>query len=476
MTSPSTPSSTARGADLALLAVLAASALAALAIGQHFGTLGWGTASMVAGVLLLGGGAFAVARGSTGSMFALAVANALMVVLHIQLGRGSLEFHFGAFVLLGLLLVYRDWRVIVLVAAAVAVHHVLFDRLQAAGFGVYCMPEPSFLKVVMHAAYVVIQTGVEVMLALAMRRSATEGGEVVNMVRHVDRDGVLRLDVGALPATTPTSLALKSILARMERSMADVDRATRSIETATREIASGNLDLSQRTEQQASSLQQTAATMEQLGSTVRHNADSAQQANQLAQGAASVATQGGEVVCQVVTTRHGSSESSRKIGDIIGVIDSIAFQTNILALNAAVEAARAGEQGRGFAVVASEVRALAHRSAEAAREIKSLIGRNVSHVEQGTALVDQAGKTMSEIVASIRRVSEIVGEITHANVEQTGGILQVSNAVGQMDQATQQNAALVEQSAAAAESLKSQAEQLAQAVSVFRLSATAQAA
>ena len=242
-----------------------------------------------------------------------------------------------------------------------------------------------------------------------------------------------------------------------------------SVATASAEIAQGNQDLSQRTEEQASALQQTAATIEQLGSIVRNNADNARQANQLAQTAADVATHGGTVVGQVVSTMQGISDSSTKIGDIIGVIDGIAFQTNILALNAAVEAARAGEQGRGFAVVASEVRTLAQRSAEAAKEIKNLIVRNVEQVEQGATLVGQAGKTMEEIVDSIKRVSDIVSEISSATTEQSSGIQQVGDAVGQMDQVTQQNAALVEESAAAAESLKNQAHQLVQAVSVFKL-------
>jgi methyl-accepting chemotaxis protein len=209
--------------------------------------------------------------------------------------------------------------------------------------------------------------------------------------------------------------------------------------------------------------------MDGLGHTVRNNADNAHQANTLAQGAASVATRGGDVVNQVVQTMKGINDSSRKIAEIISVIDGIAFQTNILALNAAVEAARAGEQGRGFAVVAAEVRSLAQRSAEAAKEIKTLIGASVQRVEQGTAQVDQAGATMQEIVAAIGRVSAIVGEISAASVQQSTGVSQVCDAVGQMDQATQQNAALVEQSAAAAESLQQQARQLVQAVAVFRL-------
>ncbi len=262
-------------------------------------------------------------------------------------------------------------------------------------------------------------------------------------------------------------------LAAMQRSLAgmvaQVRNASDSIVTGSTEIATGARDLSMRTEQQASALQQTAATMDELSSTVRHNADNAQQANQLAQGASGVAQQGGEAVSQVVTTMRGINESSRRIADIIGVIDSIAFQTNILALNAAVEAARAGDQGRGFAVVAGEVRSLAQRSANAAREIKTLITDSVTQVEAGSALVERAGRTMEEVVASIRRVTDIVGEISAASSEQSNGVSQVGIAVNQMDDATQQNAALVEESSAAARSLQQQAQDLFDAVSIFRL-------
>ena len=248
-----------------------------------------------------------------------------------------------------------------------------------------------------------------------------------------------------------------------------VRTGSESVATASAEIAQGNQDLSARTESQASALEETAASMEELSSTVKQNADNARQANQLAQSASTVAVKGGQVVTQVVDTMKGINDSSRKIADIINVIDGIAFQTNILALNAAVEAARAGEQGRGFAVVAGEVRNLASRSAEAAKEIKQLISDSVSRVEQGTALVDQAGTTMNEVVASIRRVTDIMGEISAASSEQSAGVAQVGEAVTQMDQATQQNAALVEEMAAAASSLNGQAQELVQAVAVFRL-------
>jgi methyl-accepting chemotaxis protein len=265
--------------------------------------------------------------------------------------------------------------------------------------------------------------------------------------------------------------ALKDMQTALVRVVSHVRHGSDSVATASAEIAQGNHDLSSRTESQASALEQTAASMEELGSQVKQNADNARQANQLAMNASTVAVQGGEVVAQVVQTMQGINESSRKIADIISVIDGIAFQTNILALNAAVEAARAGEQGRGFAVVASEVRSLAGRSADAAKEIKALIGASVERVEQGAALVDKAGITMTEVVTSIRRVTDIMGEISSASSEQSAGVAQVGEAVTQMDQTTQQNAALVEQMAAAASSLKSQASELVQAVSVFKLNA-----
>ena len=252
-----------------------------------------------------------------------------------------------------------------------------------------------------------------------------------------------------------------------------VRQSTDSIATASAEIATGNHDLSARTEQTSSTLQETAAAMEQFTSTIQQSASSAQQASSLAVGATGVARQGGEVVTQVVATMDEINHSSKRIADIIGVIDGIAFQTNILALNAAVEAARAGEQGRGFAVVASEVRSLAQRSADAAKEIKLLINASVEKVDTGSRLVADAGGTMADIVQSVQRVTDMIGEITAASTEQSAGIAQVNQAVGNLDQMTQQNAALVEESAAAAQSLREQAEQLAQMVSVFKVNAAA---
>ncbi|MFC5513852.1 methyl-accepting chemotaxis protein [Massilia jejuensis] len=281
------------------------------------------------------------------------------------------------------------------------------------------------------------------------------------------------IDATARDETGALLRALRHMNDSLVRIVSEVRGGTDTISGASSEIAAGNMDLSNRTEQQAASLEETAASMEQLTGTVRQNADNARQANQLAITASNVAIEGGSVVGQVITTMGSINASSRKIVDIIGVIDGIAFQTNILALNAAVEAARAGEQGRGFAVVASEVRNLAQRSAAAAKEIKVLIGDSVDKVDLGAKLVDQAGATMEQVVESIRRVTDIMAEITHATGEQSGGIEQVNRSISLMDEATQQNAALVEESAAAAASMQEQAAKLAQVVGVFKLDARA---
>jgi methyl-accepting chemotaxis protein-1 (serine sensor receptor) len=326
-------------------------------------------------------------------------------------------------------------------------------------------------------AALLVAVGTAVALGVLIPRGLMRalGAEPVDLGRAAQRiaDGDLSPVHGA--AAAPAGSVMASMAAmrdKLAQIVSQVRQGSDSVATASQQIAQGNQDLSGRTEQQASALQQTASSMEELGSTVRQNADNARQADQLARGASSVAQQGGQVVAEVVQTMKGINDSSRRIADIISVIDGIAFQTNILALNAAVEAARAGEQGRGFAVVAGEVRSLAQRSAEAAREIKTLITASVERVEQGNALVDKAGATMNEVVAAVRRVSDIVGEISSASAEQSNGVQQVGQAVTQMDQATQQNAALVEESAAAATSLQQQAQQLVSAVAVFRLAGT----
>ncbi len=324
---------------------------------------------------------------------------------------------------------------------------------------------------------VLIAVGTAVVLAVILaitisRAIARPIGEAVAIAAAISKgDMTVAIHAQGRDETAQLLQALDGMRTGLVNVVSTVRQSSESVATASAEIAQGNQDLSARTESQASALEETAASMEELSSQVRHNADNASQANKLAASASAVAVRGGEVVGRVVDTMKEINDSSRKISDIISVIDGIAFQTNILALNAAVEAARAGEQGRGFAVVASEVRSLAGRSADAAKEIKSLINASVERVEQGTALVDEAGTTMTEVVGSIRRVSDLVGEISSASSEQAAGVAQVGEAVTQMDQATQQNAALVEQMAAAASSLRSQAGELVETVAVFKLGA-----
>ncbi len=312
---------------------------------------------------------------------------------------------------------------------------------------------------------------IAVLVGGTMVRQITRNLNYAARVTNTVAQGDLTVEITASGQDEIAQLlrSLEEMRTSLARVVAGVRGNAEGVAMSSHEIASGNNDLSSRTEEQASALEETAASMEQLNATVKQNAENARQANQLAISASTVASDGGEVVSEVVSTMRGIDESSRKIADIIGVIDSIAFQTNILALNAAVEAARAGEQGRGFAVVASEVRSLAGRSAEAAKEIKNLITDSVSRVEAGSALADKAGATMNEVVGAIRRVTDIMGEISAASNEQSSGVTQVSEAVMQMDQVTQQNAALVEEMAAAANSLSHQSQELVAEVSVFKL-------
>ncbi|MRV71864.1 HAMP domain-containing protein [Duganella sp. FT92W] len=317
-----------------------------------------------------------------------------------------------------------------------------------------------------------------VVAALIITRSITGplSGAVEVAKRVAGGELTSQVTVEGQDETSELLQALREMNDSLVRTVSEVRSSTETITVASQEIASGNADLSSRTESQASSLEETASSMEELTSTVKQNADNARQANQLAVSASSVAEKGGTVVSQVVETMGSIKESSSKVVDIIGVIDGIAFQTNILALNAAVEAARAGEQGRGFAVVASEVRSLAQRSAAAAKEIKELIGDSVDKVDAGSRLVDEAGQTMGLIVTSIKQVADIMGEITAATQEQSNGIEEVNQAITQMDEMTQQNAALVEEAAAAAESMQDQAQKLAAAVAIFKLAGDAYSA
>lgn len=395
----------------------------------------------------------------------------VMAGLTIHQARGDIEWHFGIFTLLAILIVYRDWMVILTAATVIAVHHLLFNYLQAADVGVFIFDSGSgFGLVVLHAAFVVFESIVLVLVALSSHKEAVEAVETNQFGTYLTlNEGVINLDIDTSGATSDFGKRFAQYVSALQGTVSDLDQRADAINSACAEIAAGNQDLSDRTEQQAASLEQTSAAMAQMMATAERNADNARSAHQLVEDAKNHAQKGGEVVGSAVSAMSEITDSSRKIGNITNVIDEIAFQTNLLALNAAVEAARAGEQGRGFAVVAAEVRNLAARSAEAAREIKDLIEDSVGKVEAGAGLVNESGETLQQIVSDVQHVSQMMSEISHASAEQTQGIQEVTQAATSMDQMTQQNAALVEEVTAAARQLEIQAEGMATNMRLFSL-------
>ncbi|GAP34067.1 methyl-accepting chemotaxis protein [Piscinibacter sakaiensis] len=455
--------------DSLLLTAMGVLAAAAAAYGHAHDGLGL---ALGLGALLLGAATAlaALSRGRLGSRIGLPALGMAMVALVIHTARGQTEAHFAVFAFLAVTIVYRHWLPVLSGALTIALHHLSFNYLQAWGWGPMCFTEPGLVRVLEHAAYVVGEAAILLMLA-ARSRAEFAGNEQLSRIasRLVAADGSIDFGAAQHARPTPATASMLEALRRIESAIGAVRASIDAIATASGEIAQGSDDLSRRTEQTASRLQATSSAMEQLTGTVRQSGDAATQADAMARSASEVARRGGDVVQQVVATMQDIHAASRKIADIIGTIDGIAFQTNILALNAAVEAARAGEQGRGFAVVAGEVRQLAQRSAEAAREIKSLIGNSVARVEAGSTLVGQAGDTMQEILGSVHRVNDIIGRISAASAEQSAGIGDINRAVVDLDGMTQQNAALVEQSAAAAGSLREQAGRLSEAVRLFRL-------
>ncbi len=457
--------------DIVVLWGIAAVFLGTLAYGWIYDNL---TLGLLLGLLFMGLslGVAAMSKGGLLSRVGLPVLGMTMVGLMIHVARGHSEAHFAVFAFLACLVVYRSSAAIIAGAVAIAVHHITFNQFQTWGWGPMCFTEPSFMRVIEHALYVVVESIVLVLLALRARADFATAEELMRIVEQIQGDdGTVNLQVSHLSAQGRVSRKLLDALQHIETAIQQVNRSAGAIRQASADIAHGNQSLSSRTEDAAASIAQTAASVEEIASTIRASVDNAHQANRLAGQASDVASRGGEAVHRVVDTMAGIQQSSRKITDIIGVIDGIAFQTNILALNAAVEAARAGEQGRGFAVVASEVRNLAQRSAEAAKEIKQLITRSVEQVDSGSSLVGSTGEIIGEVVEQVRRVSALVSEITVSSSEQNDGVGQINLAITRLDQTTQQNASMVEQTAAAAERLRQQSDELVAAMAVFRVSA-----
>jgi len=452
--------------DTVLLGVNALHVAAALAIGLAHGRP---TEALTIGLplLLLAGLLWAMARGSLACRLGMGVIGMALVSLHIDLGFGDNLYHFGVFVTLAILLVYRDWRVPVLAAAVIALQHAGFNVLQLAGADVYCFVQPGWGQVVVHALYVVAQTAMEVYIAVRLAHEARRDFEIQRLL--LDADGKVNLELQHTSVSTDLAGAVLATLRLMRDAVSQVKASAERIREASGVTARDNGLLARRTTEQAEQLMRSAAAVQQLAATVVQNAESAARARRLAASTTEIVSRGGTAVRQVAVTMQDISGSSERISEIIGLIDGIAFQTNILALNAAVEAARAGEQGRGFAVVAAEVRALAQRSAAAAQETKALILDARAKVANGSELVDDAAKTMGEMLTAMNEVSGLLSEIATASSEQSRCIAGVSTAVAHMEATTGANAQLVQQCAAAAGDVEHQAGLLAHAVSRFSL-------
>ena len=445
-------------ADRMVMAVLVLGALGAVGLGLVNGPIVSGTGIAIA-LTVVGAIIWRIAPGTRLSSIGLAVVGMLMVALHIQLAMGLTELHFGVFVFLAFLLVYRDWRPILAAAATIAVHHVLFDRLQAVGWPVYCMSEPNFGRVLLHATFVVVQTTVEILIALRMGADSRAAQELHDLCRPT-ADGQLNLDVRAVQVQSASALEVRNAFLQLEDVVQQARMTANVVLQSSTHIAQSNTDLEQRAHHTLEQLQETTQSVQHIQNDAQTCAAESASARQLADLATQDAQQCGHLVAQVIGAMNAINESSRKIGDIVSLIDSIAFQTNILALNAAVEAARAGEHGNGFAVVANEVRQLAQRSASAAKDVRNLIQNSLAHAKDGVDLVDAAGNSMHSVVQRTESMAQVIDQLNRLSQQQAQALAQAAQTVQVLDRSTQETAQLIEQSSQSATHLLEQAQKL----------------
>jgi len=462
----------ARDIDPAMLGLVAANLLAAVVLGQQGGELalalqaGLGCAALAVGCVLR-------ARGLLVARLGVTLALGGLVALQIHLARGAVEGHFNVFVTMGLVLAYRDWRLVATLATFFTLHHVGFDRLLAAGIGTYCLSRPDPARIALHVGLVAVMGVALSRVAWRQSREAEEARELEFLVNAMGRDGPIRLNLDVVRVATPAGLRLRQVQQRMAQAIGLVQVAARSVRLAAEHAAAGSVELNDRTRTTAAGLKDAATCLEQISVIVQNSNEASAEAKGLSHQATAMADEGGGMVADVVKSMQQIEGSSRRIGDIVGVIDGIAFQTNILALNAAVEAARAGEQGRGFAVVAAEVRSLAQRSAAAAREIKGLIAASQTTVAQGARLVGGTGERMQSLVQTVRHVGTLFDGITADASDHAQGLQMVTQSVDALGRMTQNNEALARRSGVTAQVLQDQVRRLDEVLGVFNIGDTA---
>ena len=454
--------------DFAMTLCVGAYSLFALILGADADRLGL-AAAMVVPLLVTGVGAYMMASGQRFNRVLYPVLLMALVAVHIQLGAGRTEYHFGVFLTLGILLAYRHWLPIVVGAGVIALHHVMFDWMQKLGMPVFCLTQPSFGTVMLHALYVLAQAAVEILVAMEMRKAVRETDELRDMVASLGAQNRINLAATNKNVATEAGKLLHGSLNTLNRALGTVQNAATAISGTSQQIAVSASELHSSTDQSAQSVHQSVSLLTQLNQSVNQSTQSAKQANELAGTASTVAERGGKVVDDMVTTMSEINASSKKIAEIIGVIDSIAFQTNMLALNAAVEAARAGEHGKGFAVVADEVGNLAQRSAQSAREIKALIGTSVERMNQGMSLAEGAGTAMHEVLDAVKRVNDMLRQMELSSRAQQQDISRINSAIKQLDAVASRNIELAAGSASASETLRQQSQGLAEALTCFSL-------